>query len=512
MESYFERKEKISFIDNSISIYEKGVTLAISMLLAVCMDRFFVDKYWGVSVPIFTFAALIFFYWSTRQREKGSVLNLGENKLLKPLIIMSMVLIAFTFVLFSNMVLAFFNTIFMVSTFTLYAILSASKDSLESTSYLKKILERLVPRTLNNFSKPFIFLNELIKNMGKIEVNSELAKILKGVVLAIPLLIVILMLLSSADMIFNYYLSSTFRIFENLKVSDFGVHLVITTLFFLYIFGFMWSFKYEGIYVSRSSKQTLKADGLTVMPILLMLNVVYMLFSIIQFSYLYGGGNAVLPSGVTYAEYARRGFFELVAATIINFTIILCTMKFMKREKSRAEKFNDVFLSLLVVFTVNMLFSAHYKMSLYENIYGYTYLRVFVHFFMLLIFILFIIALAGIWVKKIPVTKLCIIASVIMYIILNYINVDVFIVKRNIQLYDRTKKLDVNYLCNLSYDVLPYLSQLSLQDNSDKGKVLKERLQEKQQFFLDKKYSWYEFNYSRYKSQRFLEKLKYPRN
>jgi len=510
MDDYFIKKEKISSIDNSISGYEKALTLGISLIFAICIDRFFIDKYWGVSVPIFTLSAFAFFLWSSRNigKEENCVLNLKENSIIKLAILISTMLIAFTFVLFSNIILSFFNTIFIISSFTAYAIIKTNREVLKDTSFFKKMIKRLIPRTFTNFSKPFMFLNELIKNIGKIKTNSELGKVLKGILFALPILMVILILLSSADMIFNYYLSSVFIIFGNFQLSHLVIHLIIIILFFLYIFGFIWSFKYEGIYESSEGKLKVNFEVLTVMPILLMLNGVYLMFTVIQFSYLYGGGSTELPSSFTYAEYARRGFFELVTVTVINFTIILCTIKFMKRENTKLEKCNNAFLSLLIVFTLNMIFSAHYKMSLYENTYGYTYLRVFVHIFMMLLFILFIIALAGIWVRKTPITKLCIISSLIMYVVLNYINVDVFIVKKNIELYNRTQNLDVNYLSNLSYDTLPYLVQFTLNDSSEKSKELKEKLMDKQQDILTKEYSWYEFNYSRYKGIKVLENFK----
>ncbi|KZL90570.1 hypothetical protein CLMAG_43420 [Clostridium magnum DSM 2767] len=509
MERYFIKKEKINHIDNSISGYEKAITMSSSLILALCIDRFFIDKYWGISVPIFTLVALAFFLWSVKSigKEESSVLNFKENNVLKLTILTSMILIAITFVLFSNRVLAFFNTIFIIGTFTAYAIIKTNRDVLEDACILKKVIERLIPRVFANFLKPFMFLNELIKKMSKIEVNSEVGKVLKGIVLALPILVVILILLSSADMIFNYYLSMVFTIFDNFQLFDLIPHLIVITLFFLYIFGFIWSFKYEGIYEVSKTKQLFNFEALTVMPVLLMLNVVYLIFTVIQFSYLYGGGSAVLPLSFTYAEYARRGFFELVTVTVINFTIILCTIKFMKRENVKLEKYNNIFLSLLIIFNFNMLFSAHYKMSLYENTYGYTYLRVFVHIFMLLLFILFTIALLGIWVKKIPIAKLCIISSIAMYVVLNYINVDVFIVKKNIELYNRTQNLDANYLGHLSYDTLPYLIQFTLNDNSEIGKELKRKLEDRTETVLDKQYNWYEFNYSRYKGKKILEKL-----
>ena len=83
-----------------------------------------------------------------------------------------------------------------------------------------------------------------------------------------------------------------------------------------------------------------------------------------------------------------------------------------------------------MAFTFNMLFSAHYKMSLYEQTYGFTYLRIFVHIFMLMLFMLFIVALIGIWNRKMPLNKVLIVIVLSMYILLNYINVDKIIAEK----------------------------------------------------------------------------------
>lgn len=109
---------------------------------------------------------------------------------------------------------------------------------------------------------------------------------------------------------------------------------------------------------------------------LVVINSVYLLFSLIQFSYLYGGDK--LPVVFTYAEYARRGFWELLAVTVINLGILLSSMKFVKKDRGFYPVIL-VFLSLLIVFSLNLLFSAHFKMSLYERAYGLTALRTYVY-------------------------------------------------------------------------------------------------------------------------------------
>ena len=162
----------------------------------------------------------------------------------------------------------------------------------------------------------------------------------------------------------------------------------------------------------------------------------------IQFSYLYGGDNIALPANFTYAEYARKGFFELAAVTFINFIIVLSCLKYIKKDNKRLLKIANLLLTVLVAFTLNMLFSANFKLTLYEAAFGYTFLRVSVHLFMLLLFILCLVVAAGIWYRKIPIVKSIIVITIIMYTIINYLNIDGFIARKNIERYNETGKLD----------------------------------------------------------------------
>jgi len=103
--------------------------------------------------------------------------------------------------------------------------------------------------------------------------------------------------------------------------------------------------------------------------------------------------NFGLPSDFTYAEYARRGFFELIAVTLINFSILLSCIGFARKGSKLIDRAVRILYSLLVACTLVMLFSAHFRMSLYEEAYGYTYLRMLTHAFMVFLFVLFLIAL-----------------------------------------------------------------------------------------------------------------------
>lgn len=213
-----------------------------------------------------------------------------------------------------------------------------------------------------------------------------------------------------------------------------------------------------------------------------------------------------LPAGFTYAEYARRGFFELAAVTFINFVIVLFCIKYMKRENKKLITVSNILFTILILFTLNMLYSANFKLSLYESSYGYTYLRVFVHLFMLLLFILCLIALIGIWYRKVSIVKCILVATVIMYTIINYINIDAFIAKKNIERYHDTGKIDISYLTSLSYEAVPYLIELRKVNDTEIREAINEELKNRR-IELNKLKHWSEFNFSRNKADKLLKDI-----
>jgi hypothetical protein len=306
-------------------------------------------------------------------------------------------------------------------------------------------------------------------------------------------------------MVFNHYLLNFSRIWEYFDIGPAVGHGLIILFVSVYLYGYIWSFysKPPAIEIEKPAKQFF-LDPVTILTVLFVINLVYFFFSTIQFSYLYGGQSHTLPAGFTYAEYARRGFFELVAVAIINLIIQLSSMRYAEKKTQGINTAVRCCLSLLVFFSLIMLFSAHFKMSLYEEACGLTYLRVFVHYFMGLLFVLFMIALSHVWHPKIPVIKSFIVIALIFYTVLNFINVDKIIARSNIDRYFRTGEIDINYMQTLSYDAIPDMLILANDSNQEISRQVKDyMLLEKQH--LSKGAPWQSFNYSRYRAKAVLD-------
>lgn len=486
-------------IDANTSRTDRAFAVFAAIFLGFIFNMIFFKNTLGVSYPIFILMIILFFIYSFKKQTKWAnpmgVFLLGISFIL-----------SLSFGIHSNGILGFLNFIAIPLLLSASFILIRYENIYwSSMRFVLSVFERILPSSFENLRKPFVFVRNNVRKKERGKLSPKSRGILTGLLVSVPLLVIILPLLSSADSVFGYYTSNFFNNLEKVNIGTTTWDIIRSLIIALYLFGFFWSFKYSFARDTKPFRVNGKLEPITVLTVLVMINLVYLFFTVIQFSYLYGGETS-LPNGFTYAEYARRGFFELVLVTIINFTILLLSTVFTKKETPLRSILN-ISYTLLIAFTINMLYSAHYKMSLYESAFGYTYLRIFVHFFLLLLLILFLIALAGIWLKKVPAAKLSIIAALLMYVFINYVNVDSIIAAKNIERYYQTGKIDIYYLTRLSYDAVPNVASFSknsgLNDNVRKDLKYYFDVKEKS---LARDYKWYEFNYSKFTAEKSFNK------
>ncbi|MFG1862601.1 DUF4153 domain-containing protein [Microbispora bryophytorum] len=109
---------------------------------------------------------------------------------------------------------------------------------------------------------------------------------------------------------------------------------------------------------------------------LLGLNLLFAAFVTVQITVLFGGSRRVLTTaGLTYAQYARSGFFELVTVSLFVLGIVAGAVALLRRQ-SRADRWLlAVLLGLLCAFTLVILASALHRLGLYTDAYGLSRLR-----------------------------------------------------------------------------------------------------------------------------------------
>lgn len=439
----------------------KALQLIIgSLLLGVFFNVLFYKQIPALSCFLFTVAFYIL-YFITLSKKPSLKLNI-ENFLL-----VTLALLALNYAVHSNMVLFVLNLLIVPILIIAHTILNSRKNSYSwyTILFISDLIIGMLTALFSNINKPFTILYRLIAKKEPSESSSPIKKILLGLLISVPLLFIIISLLVQADAVFRSLINNFSSIFQNINFNS------IMTQAILILFIAIFSFSYIYSMLSQKKLNTLDevikpniatpfGDPIIVVTVLSVLSVVYLIFIYIQFTYLFGSVNMKLPDNLTYATYARKGFFELVGVTLLNVLIIIYSSTRVKNNDKTTTPLLKIINSVLVLFTLIMLFSAHFRMNLYEKVYGYTYLRFFTHYFMLYIALILIPLLIRIWYKKITFSKYLIVISLIAYIVLNYINVDKIVIKNNIAHYNKTGTFDVTYISTLSYDSIPELVKL----------------------------------------------------
>jgi Domain of unknown function (DUF4173) len=114
-----------------------------------------------------------------------------------------------------------------------------------------------------------------------------------------------------------------------------------------------------------------RLGGVEATTVLIVLDALFASFVVLQVAYLFGGRDTLAAAGLTYADYARRGFLELVVAAAIAGSVAVC-LDLAVAHRSRLQ--GGAAIALLAL-TMVILASALARLRLYQEAYGWTELR-----------------------------------------------------------------------------------------------------------------------------------------
>ena len=142
-----------------------------------------------------------------------------------------------------------------------------------------------------------------------------------------------------------------------------------------------------------------KKESYTIRMMLTVLNVVYLVFCFTQIKVLFTEQN------IKYSEFARKGFFQLMIVSLINIVMILKANNKNLKETEKQEKYKKTMCIVMVIFTLIIIISAFARMTLYQQNYGYTRLRILVDYTLITEIILLIPTIIYILKNKIDLIK-----------------------------------------------------------------------------------------------------------
>lgn len=432
---------------------------SISVLLGILFDYFFYDKGLGIAFPLYilliVFGLFGISYVYKKKIKKDALL------LLIPLFFFSVMT-----AVRSSELLTFLNVVACIYLLLLIADLCFDK---KISNYLIRDYVA-VPFTPFKFVTPFFKsvseLSSLKKESKDKKVSSQ---IVRGILISIPFLVIFILLFSSADLVFQKYMSDLVNINVEGETIVRILLVLLVSCAFVGAYSYIFNVKKE---VIGSKERKLRIGSIESYILLGSVNLLFLIFISVQITYLFGGQSNISSLGFTYAQYARRGFFELIGVAVISFFLLFGLDRYIHREKGSSLRIFKILSSLLVVEVIVIMVSAFMRLLLYEDAYGFTTLRLYSH-----VFIIFLTVVFGLLIYKVLKNgkesnfSLGVFLSAILFLAgMNVLNPDAFIAQKNIQRFNDGKKLDVYYLTTLSDDALPVtVKMLDISDESVKG-------------------------------------------
>ena len=475
------------------------------IILSILQSILFWEKEPGISVMLFVISFLVGFIFLMYKHKKI------ENK--KALIlVIPITLLSATYFIYHNTLFQTINVL-MIVLLTIIMCIYTTKAHVKIQGFLVKGIE-LLAGTFESISDVIDNLKNKFKKKKDIEneKSEKLKQGLKSFVYAIPVILVVLVLLMSADSVFANIFVNIFGEFKNIFMAEnfvmFCLRICIIMIFFFTFSGFFVNIlKTDTMFNSETEEKITEVhiEKMTINMILTILNIFYFIFSIIQFTSLFSNMNT---NNLDYATYARQGFFQLMMISFINIVMIILA----KVNKGDTSDYTKAMSILTLLFTVVILLSAFFRMNLYEKAYGYTYLRLFVYYILATEFIL--ILPIGLWIldKKIDILKWTIGIVTIMYLILNFSNIESTIAGRNVDRYfenQEENEIDLEYLFHhTGTDAIGQMKRLLNAKDETVVKKVKEYLLQEKEELQNTETNWQETNLSEIKAKEELMNIK----
>ncbi|GAA1665113.1 hypothetical protein GCM10009830_08320 [Glycomyces endophyticus] len=195
------------------------------------------------------------------------------------------------------------------------------------------------------------------------------------------------------------------------------------------------------------------------------LNLLFAAFIAVQARVYFGGEDYVMDTaGLTFAEYARRGFWQLSVVAVLALAVIAIAA-WLAPKRAKGDRWTvRILLGLLALMSMTVVASATFRMYTYTETFGLTRLRVWIFTVEFWLAVLFALVLVGCWGLRATWLPRAVLASGALTLLgLAAVNPDALIARFNIE-HDGEVDLDLEYLAELSADAAPALSGLSDED------------------------------------------------
>ena len=376
---------------------------------------------------------------------------------------------------------------------------------------------------------PLLFFDVRWRELPLAGWSRRIKSVIIGAVIAMPLLILFGSLFASADASFERLIN---RIFFADREEIFVHALLIGSVAWIaggYLRGllFGWKAKLEdgrvtlvpADQIESCVVETVNEDGPPQSPkpkpislgiveigtMLGLLNLLFLAFVLLQLRYFFGGAGFVQSSGgLTYSEYYRRGFFELVWVAALVLPLLLVAHWLLRKGNPLHERIFSLLAGTQILLLFVIMVSAVRRMLLYQSEYGLTELRLYTTAFMAWLALVFVwFAATALRGRREQFACGALVTGLLVIAALHVINPDAFIVRVNVAHARAGRSFDAHYAASLSEDAMPALLEALPILNPDCQRVIAARMLNGST--LPSANDWRTWNWSRTQSWRVVQ-------
>ena len=435
-------------------VYETDIRERVLLLLALALGILAADlllslgqNWLGLGIPVGVAAWYAVFFWYVGREKMGHTW----------LLFGSIVQLSLTFVIFSNGWFRFWNIGLLLVLLTVHAfqISGAGKKPWTVPSMLWERFKLLMDGLFGRLGA----IGAAFKGFTGPAARRSLT-VGVGLLITVPLLFIAAVLLSEADMVFEWLIAGFLdAVWDHLDTVI--VRVLLGLLCAPFLFSLLYALGRPKPLAEKPAKAARTLDGVVGIMVLGGLDALYLFFVGVQARTLFGGENYLAQMGISYADYARSGFFQLVFVAMLNLGVVLALLQLTGRG-SRGWNAVRGLSTLLIALSGVILISAAWRMTLYVLAYGLSFKRALTYWGMVMIALLLAAACVKVWREKFQFFRFAAVAALAGWLVLNYANVDRIVVEYNVSAYlsGSLESIDRYYLSSLSYEALPALEKL----------------------------------------------------
>lgn len=358
-------------------------------------------------------------------------------------------------------------TIFLAYTFTLFSV------GLFITSYLggrwhlyrlSNYLHKFLLLIGDMITRPVNFLTQIRKVSSELDRDKNgfpFMGVIRGLVIALPIVLCFGSLLASGDVVFNQKLDN---FFDTEKIPEYIQRFILIMIFAFLLAGTILhtATRSNDEKIAEEDKPLIKpflgfVESSVILGSVLLL---FLAFVVVQFQYFFGGQTNIGVEGYTYSQYARRGFNELVIVAFFSLVLIIGLSTLTQREHETQKKVYSGLSVGVVGLVMVILVSAYQRISLAIDWHGFSRLRLYPRIFLIWLGILLVtVVVLEIYRRERYFAFASVLASFGFAASLVLVNVDAAIVYHNVPRTLHGKNLNVAHLASLSEDAVPALAE-----------------------------------------------------